>query len=106
MDAIVFLIDAADRDRFRESQTELNFLLTDEQLVDVPVLVLANKIDNPKAVSEDELRKHFGLYGQTSGKNMTRRSQIPGRPLELFMCSVLKQQGYGLGFRWLANFID
>lgn len=27
------------------------------------------------------------------------------RPVELFMCSVLKETGYGDGFRWLARHI-
>ena len=33
------------------------------------------------------------------------RSELHGRPLELFMCSVLKRQGYGEGFRWGPNFL-
>nr|CAB81550.1 putative Sar1 protein [Drosophila melanogaster] len=94
VDAIVFLIDAWDRGRFQESKNELDSLLTDEALSNCPVLILGNKIDKPGAASEDELRNVFGLYQLTTG------------PLELFMCSVLKRQGYGEGFRWLAQYID
>jgi GTP-binding protein SAR1 len=102
----VFLIDAFDRARFGESLAELNSLLTDEQLANCPVLILGNKIDRPGAASEEEIRNTFGLYGQTTGKGKVARSDLPGRPLELFMCSVLKRQGYGEGFRWLAQYID
>ncbi|XP_076361890.1 small COPII coat GTPase SAR1B-like isoform X2 [Tachypleus tridentatus] len=105
VDAIVFLVDAFDKERFPESKVELDSLLTDEQLANCPVLILGNKIDIPGAASEDELRAHFGLYGQTTGKGKVALSELPGRPLELFMCSVLKRQGYGEGFRWLAQYI-
>ena len=33
-------------------------------------------------------------------------SELKTRPIELFMCTVLKRQGYGDGFRWLAQYID
>ncbi|XP_062518872.1 GTP-binding protein SAR1b-like [Corticium candelabrum] len=68
VDAIVFLVDAFDRDRFLESKTELDSLLTDEQVANCPVLVLGNKIDRAGAASEEELRTVFGLHGQTTGK--------------------------------------
>jgi len=106
VDSIVFLVDASDRQRLTESKVELDSLLTDEQLSNCPVLILGNKIDKPTAASEDELRNILGLYGQTTGKMKIPRSDLPGRPLELFMCSVLKRQGYGEGFRWLAQYID
>ncbi|CAG0913707.1 unnamed protein product [Notodromas monacha] len=106
VDSIVFLIDAADKTRFPESKVELDSLLTDEQLATVPVLILGNKIDKPGAASEEELRQYFGLYGQTTGRGKVSRAELSGRPLEVFMCSVLKRQGYGEGFRWLAQYID
>ena len=105
MDAIVFIIDACDRKRFGESKVELDSLLTDEQLIDCPILILGNKIDWPGAASEEELRQVFGLYAHTSGKSLVPRSQLPGRPLELFMCSLKKRQGFGDGFRWIDHFL-
>ncbi|KAF5273021.1 hypothetical protein FQR65_LT04763 [Abscondita terminalis] len=106
VDAIVFLIDAFDRQRFTESRKELNLLLTDETLSNCPILILGNKIDLSGAASEDELRQVYALYNQTTGKGKVSRQELPGRPLELFMCSVRKRQGYGEGFRWLAQYID
>lgn len=105
VDAIVFLLDAYDRERMPEAKQELDSLLTDEQLANCPVLILGNKIDRPGAASEDEIRHYFGLHGQTTGKGKISRTELPGRPLELYMCSVLKRQGYGEGFRWLSQYI-
>ena len=92
--------------RFNESKVELESLLTDEQLSNCPILILGNKIDRPGAAGEDELRQVFGLFGQTTGRGRVARSDLHGRPLELFMCSVLKRQGYGEGFRWISQYLD
>ncbi|XP_056123812.1 GTP-binding protein SAR1b-like [Rhinichthys klamathensis goyatoka] len=106
VNAVVFLVDCADHERLAESKVELDALLSDETISSVPVLVLGNKIDRPEAVSEMRLREVFALEGQTTGKGSVSLKDLNARPLEVFMCSVLKKQGYGEGFRWLSQYID
>jgi len=95
VDAIVFLVDAHDRERFPESKKELDQLLQCEELNEVPFLILGNKIDLGRAASEDELRVELGLHHLTTGKGKQSLTGI--RPMELFMCSVVKRAGYGDG---------
>uniref|UniRef100_A0A1I7Z6Q5 small monomeric GTPase n=1 Tax=Steinernema glaseri TaxID=37863 RepID=A0A1I7Z6Q5_9BILA len=106
VDAIVFLVDCADLERIQESKDELASLLSDEQVSSCPVLVLGNKIDKPNALSEDYLKYHLGIQQMCTGKGQVSRSDLATRPLEVFMCSVLRRQGYGEGFRWLSQYLD
>lgn len=104
VDAIVYLVDSADRERFSESKKELDALLSDDSLSTVPVLVLGNKIDLPIAASEDELRQCLGLT-YTTGKGKVSIDNAKLRPNEVFMCSVVKRMGYAEGFRWVSQYI-
>ena len=81
-------------------------LMSDEQVADAPVLILGNKIDISGAAPEDELRQFFGLHGVTTGKGNVPKKDLQRRPVEVFMCSVRKREGYGEGFRWLAQYLD
>ena len=90
-DGVVFLVDASDRDRFLECRQALDSLRGDEALARVPILVLGNKIDRPGAASEDELRITLDIYTATE------------RPQELFMCSIVRRQGFKEGFEWLSQ---
>lgn len=102
VDAIVFLVDTVDRARFVEAKKELDGLLAMDELQHVPFLILGNKIDLPGAASEDDVRHALGLL-QTTGKHKNTPAEI--RPVEVFMCSLVQQLGYGEGFRWLSNYI-
>lgn len=68
IDAIVFLIDAWDRQRLNESFIEFESILNDEQLSECPILILGNKIDKNGACGEHEIRQMFRLNGRTTGK--------------------------------------
>eukprot|EP00048_Salpingoeca_helianthica_P014495 m.221964 g.221964 ORF g.221964 m.221964 type:complete len:193 (+) comp15928_c0_seq1:66-644(+) len=105
VNAIVFLVDAADRGRFQESKAELDGLLVDEQVANCPICILGNKIDNPRAASQEELVAALGLSGQLSGRSTEPKDLGGRRPIELFMCSVKNRAGYGDGFRWLSKYL-
>uniref|UniRef100_A0A8C5FHP3 small monomeric GTPase n=2 Tax=Gadus morhua TaxID=8049 RepID=A0A8C5FHP3_GADMO len=106
INAVVFIVDCAAHDRLGESKIELDALLQNENISNVPFLVLGNKIDRPEAISEGALRGTFGIDNQVTGKGSVSAEQLHGRPLEVFMCSVQEKQGYGEGFRWLSQYMD
>uniref|UniRef100_A0A1I8HGF0 small monomeric GTPase n=1 Tax=Macrostomum lignano TaxID=282301 RepID=A0A1I8HGF0_9PLAT len=109
VDAIIFIVDASDHQRFSEARAELDSLLSDISIpADAPLLLLGNKIDRPTAASEEDLRRWLGVQHRTTGKQLAQAGAAAGiefqsRPMELFMCSVLQQQGYGEAFRWLTS---
>ncbi|KAK5659215.1 hypothetical protein OQA88_1306 [Cercophora sp. LCS_1] len=93
--AIMFLVDAKDRERFPEARVELHAFLAMKELENVPLAVMGNKIDDPKAVSESELWRELGL-----DHFKTRQT-----PVALFMCSVALKMGYMEGFKWIEQHI-
>lgn len=94
---IIFMVDTTDRGRFPTAKHELDMLLIDERLRNVPFAVLGNKIDLPTACSEQELRMALGNVQHIEGDGM--------RPINVFMCSVVRRSGYVEAFRWISKFI-
>ncbi|KAJ3435416.1 hypothetical protein M0813_18313 [Anaeramoeba flamelloides] len=100
VDAVIFMIDVAKKTRLKEAKMELNSLLKCEVLDTIPFLILGNKIDKKKALSEEEIRIELGLPFSQSNY-LSKNKNI--RPLELFMCSVKERMGFKEGFQWLGK---
>ena len=62
VDGIIYMVDAADKERLNESKKELEELLQMPDLAEVPFVIFGNKIDIKDAVSEEELREIMGLH--------------------------------------------
>ena len=65
-DAIIYIVDSSDKRRFDEAAEELEGLLKEELLQDVPVLVLANKQDLLNAATAAELMEELDLTDEKS----------------------------------------
>ena len=77
--------------------------ISDKQISN-PILVLGNKIDAQNASSEEELRNVLGLTA-TYGKEGKSEVAMGVRPIEVYMCSVVRRMGYADGFKWIAQFL-
>ncbi|XP_060607500.1 GTP-binding protein SAR1-like [Ruditapes philippinarum] len=104
-DAIIFLVDCTDNDRFKEANEELDTLLQNKSVIDVPVAVLYNKIDKTGAASENDLSERLQLMRHKTGKILSSKPDLICRPLETFPCSDVKRVGYGEALRWLAYYV-
>lgn len=55
VNAIVFVLDSADTEKFEAARTELHNLLQKPQLANIPLLVLGNKNDLPSALTVEQV---------------------------------------------------
>jgi ADP-ribosylation factor related protein 1 len=69
--ALVYVVDAAEANRFDEAKTALDRALGTRELVGAPLLLLGNKQDAPGAAGVNELAEAFGL-GKVDDSRPTR----------------------------------
>lgn len=60
-EGLLYIVDSTDKDRFASAQEELAWILNEQEMSGVPLMVLANKQDLPRAVAPDELASKLGL---------------------------------------------
>nr|XP_042903621.1 ADP-ribosylation factor-like protein 8B [Parasteatoda tepidariorum] len=89
VNAILFMVDAADGEKIFEARHELHELLRKPQLTCVPILILGNKTDLPHAFSQAELIDHLNL------------KSIENREVSCFMVSCKYRENIDITLQWL-----
>ncbi|KAI8801856.1 ADP-ribosylation factor-like protein [Cladochytrium replicatum] len=89
-DAIIFVVDSADRERVPTSREELVAMLDEEELKDARLLVLANKQDMAGAMSHTEVSEMLGL------------TNLKNRQWTIFKCSAKAGEGLNDALDWLV----
>lgn len=95
--ALLFLIDASDLERLEEAGYELDALIADKIVEDIPVAILLNKCDLPEARPSSEVcdKIQFSDLIEMHGAEKMR----------IFRISVLRGEGYQDSFRWIASYL-
>lgn len=93
-DALIYVIDSADKRRMEETGVELQQLLDEEKLSHVPVLVFANKQDLASALSPAEISSELGL------------DKIRDRVWSILPCSAKTGEGLQEGMEWMVEQIN
>ncbi|KAI8969615.1 P-loop containing nucleoside triphosphate hydrolase protein [Trametes punicea] len=89
VDALVFVVDSADKEKFETARFELHQLLSQPSLHGVPLL-LGNKNDLEGHASVNELIKALQL------------DKITNRPVSCYSCSMKSQHNLDIVLQWLA----
>ncbi|KAI4525268.1 P-loop containing nucleoside triphosphate hydrolase protein [Schizophyllum commune Tattone D] len=91
VDAVVFVVDSADREKFNTARFELHQLLHQQTLTGVPLLVLGNKNDVDGHAGVKELIKALQL------------DKISDRPVSCYSCSMKSQHNLDIVLQWLSG---
>jgi len=91
VNAVIYMVDAADRDKLEASRNELHTLLDKSQLVGIPILVLGNKRDLAGALTEVELIEALNL------------SSITDREICCYSISCKEQENIDITLQWLLR---
>jgi len=92
---VIFVIDWTDHERINTARDELQFLLAEPELENIPILILANKQDLDEAIGPEELESDLAL--PTDGDP---------RPIKIQEASALLDKGLEEGFRWLTKVLS
>ncbi|KAK2711746.1 E3 ubiquitin-protein ligase TRIM23-like isoform X2 [Artemia franciscana] len=90
--AVIFVVDSVDRDRFAEATAELTKIANEKELRNSALLILANKQDLPSAASVEEITQAFSLS-----------SLLCGQFWHIQPCNVPSGTGLSEALQWLTR---
>lgn len=90
--ALIYVVDSADRSRISESKQELNRILSDREMKRCIVLVFANKQDTEGALSAQEVTRELDLDTVASG-----------RPWTVMSSNAKTGEGLAEGLTWIKE---
>ena len=91
VNAVIYVVDSNDRERMGEARDELHKMLSDEQLKNATVLVLANKQDLPHAMNASEMTDKLNLH------------QLKQKNWFIQPCCAVTGEGLFEGLDWLST---
>ena len=94
-DALIYVVDACDRHRMDAARDELKAVLTEADMDDAKLLVLANKQDMPDAMAPSEVAERLGLAGLST----RRQWNIVG-------CQATTGDGVSDGLQWVVDQVE
>ncbi|KAH7821603.1 Arl6 [Monocercomonoides exilis] len=89
--AIIFVVDSADKIRMCVAKNELETMLKSPELKPVPLLIYANKMDLPGAMNYAQVSEALGL------------ATIADREWNIFPSNALSGEGIDEGVTWLTE---
>lgn len=89
--AVAYVLDSTDRDRFPEARREIEKILDDKDLLDAPLLVVANKQDMKSAVPPEEIIKELNLDVRKRAFRIQPVSAIAGSGVRELISWLLTQ---------------
>lgn len=94
--AIIYIVDSSDRERLEESKEAFDRMISNEALLTVPLLLLANKQDLQGCLPLEEVKKIFS----------TNLALIGQRDCKADAVSALKGDGVHEGIDWLVQAVQ
>ncbi len=85
------MVDSNDRERVGDARSELERMLSEQELKDAVLLVFANKQDLPKAMPVPEVTEKLGLHNYRD------------RPWYIKACCATSGDGLYEGLDWLSD---